>query len=107
MTMMNFLHQNPALILEKMLKEGRGTIVDVRTTKEFQAESLSESKNIPLTDLPDRLDDIRDMEYPILCCCDSGIRSSQAYGFISSKGIDCMHAGRLSDVRYLLSMDKI
>lgn len=101
---MKYFNNHPAAILEKLLKQKKGTLIDVRTPEELATSKVPNSINIPLNELPDRLVEIEAMAVPLIFFCDTGIRSAQAYGFTKSKKIDCIHAGSLSDVVYLLSM---
>ncbi len=63
------------------------TIIDVRTLEEFAEGNVPGSVNIPLDQLPQRLEEIRRMEPPILLCCRSGARSGVAMGMLQSAGL--------------------
>ncbi len=69
------------------------TIIDVRTTAEYQGGHVEGSINIPLSQLVDHVDQIRAMPQPIVLCCASGGRSGQATGYLQSIGIDCTNGG--------------
>lgn len=69
------------------------TIVDVRTPSEFMGGHVKGSINIPLQELPDRVDEVKAMSQPIQFCCASGNRSGQATTFMKSQGVDCSNAG--------------
>ena len=68
-----------------MLVSG-GIIIDVRSEAEFYSGHIESSLNIPLVDLPSRLDYLQDKDQAIITCCASGIRSSGAQKLLSSKG---------------------
>ena len=68
------------------------TIVDVRTPGEFMGGHVAGSINIPLNELPDRVEEFKSMKKVILCCA-SGMRSMQATGFLSQHGINCENGG--------------
>lgn len=87
--------------VEKIIKEGKGTIVDVRTPEEFAGGHVSGSVNIPLSEIPQRMDEIRSLEQPLVLCCASGGRSGQATSFLSQQGIECSNGGSWLDVNYL------
>ena len=52
-------------------------IVDVRTPGEFAQGHLKDAINIPLSDLPLRIDEL-DRNRPVLVYCQTGVRSAQA-----------------------------
>ncbi|MGB8704131.1 MAG: rhodanese-like domain-containing protein, partial [Gillisia sp.] len=70
------------------LKIGEGTIVDVRTPAEFMGGSVAGAVNIPLSEIPNRIDELKKMKSPLILCCASGNRSGQAQDFLNRKGID-------------------
>ena len=83
--------------IEKLIKSGKATIVDVRTSSEFMGGHVAGSINIPLQEIPKRLAEFKKMEH-ILLCCASGNRSGQATQFLKQNGIECENAGSWMDV---------
>jgi rhodanese-related sulfurtransferase len=77
------------------------TIVDVRSSMEFMGGNVSGSVNIPLQEIPSRLDEFKAMNNPILCCA-SGNRSGQAVNFLKANGIECENGGGWMEVNYKL-----
>jgi len=67
-----------------MLANG-GIIIDVRSSGEFFGGHIENSLNIPLGDLPDKLDYLKDKNQPIITCCASGMRSAGAAKLLSAK----------------------
>lgn len=86
--------------IEKIIKEKRGTIVDVRTPGEFMGGNVPGSINIPLQEIDKRLDEIKNLKAPLVLCCASGGRSGQAHGYLLQKGIECVNGGSWLDVNY-------
>lgn len=76
------------------------TIVDVRTRGEFMSGHVEGSINIPLQEIPERMQEIRALQQPIILCCASGNRSGQATAYLKSYGIDCENGGSWMDVQY-------
>lgn len=64
------------------------TLVDVREPGEVAFESVPGAINIPLGQVPERWEEFKTMSRPLVVFCRSGNRSSQALGFLASKGID-------------------
>jgi rhodanese-related sulfurtransferase len=83
--------------IEKLIKAGKATVVDVRTTSEFMGGHVKGSINIPLQEIPTRLAEFKKMENIVLCCA-SGNRSGQATTYLKQNGIECENAGSWLDV---------
>ena len=66
--------------------ESGGVIIDVRSETEFYSGHIENSLNIPLGDLPSKLDYLKDKDQAIITCCASGIRSAGAAKLLSAKG---------------------
>lgn len=75
------------------------TIVDVRSQAEFAGGHVEGSVNIPLQEVPNRVEEFKTMSQPIQLCCASGNRSGQATAFLKGKGIECTNAGSWQDVK--------
>lgn len=90
--------------IEQLIKEKKGTILDVRTPSEFQGGNAVGSVNIPLQEIQARLEEVKALEQPLVLCCASGGRSGQATYFLSQLGIECVNAGSWLDVNYIQSM---
>lgn len=88
---------------EELIKNNKGTIVDVRTPAEFRGGSVSGAVNIPLNEIPLRLEELKEMKSPLILCCASGNRSGQATHFLTRKGVDCVNGGSWLEVNYLTS----
>lgn len=68
-------------------------ILDVRTKGEFASGHIKGSKNIPLNELPSKIEEIKKWNKPVIACCQSGMRSSQATQFLQKNGIDVVNGG--------------
>lgn len=83
------------------------TIIDVRMPSEFALGHASGSINIPLPELAGRLEEVRGMSAPVILCCVSGNRSTQAELMLKRIGIDCINAGSWMDVDLYLAARKL
>lgn len=63
------------------------TIVDVRTPEEFAEGHVPGSVNIPLQELPERLEEVKALPMPLVLCCRSGTRSGVALDYLRAQGI--------------------
>ena len=86
--------------IEQIIKEGQGTIIDVRTVDEFRSGNAANSINIPLQEIERRLEEVKKLKQPLILCCASGGRSGQAVHFLSHQGIECYNGGSWLDVNY-------
>ena len=68
--------------LKELIKDPSASIVDVRTIGEYEESHLENSLNIPLHEVPDHIEEFRNMSKPIILCCRSGNRSHQASKFL-------------------------
>lgn len=89
--------------LEKIIKENQGTIVDVRTHAEFMGGNVAGSFNIPLQEIPNRMEELKKLNQPLVLCCASGNRSGQATQYLTMHGINCINGGAWLDVNYFQS----
>jgi len=89
--------------IEKLIKEKQAVIIDVRTASQFSGGHVSGSINIPLQEISNRLDEIKEMKEPLVLCCASGNRSGIAAQWLSSQGVTCYNSGSWLDVNYYQS----
>ena len=88
---------------EQLIVNNRGTIIDVRTQGEFMSGNVVGSINIPLQEIQQRIDELKDLKQPLVLCCASGNRSGQATQFLSQMGMECYNGGSWMDVNYYKS----
>ena len=88
------------MTIETIIKEKKGTIVDVRTTSEFMGGNVAGSINIPLQEIQHRMDELKYLKQPLVLCCASGGRSGQATQYLMQQGIECLNGGSWLDVNY-------
>lgn len=82
------------------MNKSKFTIIDVRTPGEFMGGNVAESINIPLSEVQQRLEEIKSLQQPVILCCASGNRSGQAASFLKSCGIECENGGSWFDINY-------
>lgn len=64
-------------------------IIDVRETWENEESRINGSRNIPLGELPGKLDELEDLKHQeIVVHCKSGGRSASAKAFLTQQGFD-------------------
>jgi phage shock protein E len=77
----------------------KGTVVDVRSAQEFAGEHFPGAINIPLDQVPQKVDEFKEMPKPIVAYCRSGNRSGMAVSMLKQAGItDAVNGGGLDDL---------
>ncbi|RMF30377.1 MAG: rhodanese-like domain-containing protein [Bacteroidetes bacterium] len=79
--------------LKQLLQQQNTTIVDVREPYEFEELHLDGAVNIPLSVLPLKVEEFRQMSRPIVLYCRTGNRSGQAVNFLTASGIEEVYNG--------------
>jgi rhodanese-related sulfurtransferase len=74
----------------RMVQAG-ARLVDVRTPKEFAAGHLDGAVNIPLQELPTRLQEIGPPQTAVVVYCAQGPRSAMAERFLLAQGFSDVH----------------
>lgn len=75
------------------LKKDGAIILDVRSKSEFDGGHLHGSINIPVDQLLDHLNKLKDKGKPIITCCASGMRSASAKKLLQSIGYSAVYNG--------------
>lgn len=71
---------------EAAARQGAGAVLlDVREEDEWRAGHAPGALHVPLSELPDRLDELVG-EHEVLCICRSGGRSARAAAFLAESG---------------------
>jgi phage shock protein E len=84
----------------RMKKNGlEKTIIDVRRPDEFASGHAAGSINIPLQEMPERLDEIKKIESPIVVVCGGGSRHIKAFELLKANGIKSEKGGGWKDVK--------
>jgi len=90
--------------IREIINNPTTTLVDVRTPSEFMSGNVPGSINIPLDQVPNRVEEFKAMPGNIIVCCVSGGRSGQAAGFLNMHGVeDIYNGGGWMDVNYYKS----
>lgn len=77
----------------EQIKAKKGTLLDVRSTMEFEGEHIEGAINIPLDVVESRIKEIGQMPKPIVVYCLSGGRSGVATSILQQNGINESYNG--------------
>jgi len=80
-------------------KDKGAVIIDVRSQGEFAGGHIKGAKNIPLNEIRNKIDDIKKLNKPVIACCASGMRSSQATSILKQNGIEAVNGGGWQSLR--------
>lgn len=73
-----------------MVEEGEAVLIDIRFPDEYEVWHMGFSKNIPLNELPDRLDELPKNKL-IITACPHNDRSNMARMFLTMKGYNAKY----------------
>ena len=73
-----------------LLKQGKAQLIDIRFPEEYAAWKVGPSNNIPLNELPKRLDEL-DKNKIIVTACPHKDRATIAMVYLRSKGIQAKY----------------
>ena len=91
-----------AVEMLNMLEDGKAQVIDIRFREEYEAWHTGFTKNIPLNELPDRLNEL-DKNKLIITVCPHNDRANIARMFLTLKGykVKYLSDGLLNTVNYL------
>ena len=78
--------------IQELINDRKTTIVDVRTEEEFLEGNVQGSINIPLPEVVDRVEELKQMQ-PLVLCCLSGVRSGNATAYLQAQGCKEVYNG--------------
>lgn len=73
-----------------MVEEGKAVLIDIRSREEFASWSMGFSKNIPLNELPDRLNELP-KDKLIITACPHNDRANLARIYLITKGYNAKY----------------
>lgn len=83
---------------EELLSRG-APVIDVRSEGEFASGHADGSINIPLHEIMDHVEELRDIGKPLILCCRTGNRSGTAASLLNNEGIESYNAGSWQEVQ--------
>ena len=79
--------------LGMMVNSQNAQLIDIRARKKFESGYIQGSRNIPFTDLKDRLEEIRAIEQPVIIICDMGVQAGAAIQMIGKDSVYRLEGG--------------
>jgi len=89
--------------IKSLVTEKGATVVDVRGPWEFEDGHVEGALNIPLDEIPNRIDEMKNLKMPLVVYCRSGNRSGMAEMILKQAGVaEVYNGGGLADMRIAL-----
>ena len=79
--------------IKELLQSATVSIIDVRNPEEFAADRIEGAVNIPLPEIMNHIDTIKQMSKPIVVHCLMGGRSATAVSILKQVGLDEVYNG--------------
>lgn len=79
--------------LFELLNEKSAVVIDVRSEAEFKSGNVKNSLNIPVENIADSLEKIKEIQKPLVFCCLSGARSALAVEYLDGLGVSNIYNG--------------
>lgn len=79
--------------LAMMVNSQNAQLIDIRAKKKFATGYIQGSRNVPFSDLKDRLNEIRAIEAPVIIICDMGIQAGAAIQMIGKDNVYRLDGG--------------
>ncbi len=91
------------MTIRELVNDMNATVIDVRSSWEFEDGHVNGALNIPLDEIPMRVDEIKELPAPYVLYCRSGNRSGMAAGILQQFGLSQVHnGGGLADMQLAL-----
>ena len=87
------------------IKNQNATLIDVREPYELETDGKVDGAiNIPLGQIPEKIEEIKKMQQPIVVFCRGGSRAASVLGFLTENGIEnCYNGGGFAGVQEILN----
>ncbi len=79
--------------LGMMVNDQNAQLIDIRAKNKFTTGYIQGSRNIPFTQLKERLEEIRAIEQPVIIICDMGIQAGAAVQMIGKDTVYRLEGG--------------
>ena len=86
--------------IKKLIIEDNCTILDVRTSEEYNYGNVPGSVNIPLDQIVSRIEEVKALKKPLILCCASGARSGSVKEYLGQNDIECVNGGSWMDLNF-------
>lgn len=78
-------------------------IIDVRQPDEFKSGHIKGATNIPLSNIPNNISKIKELNKPVVAYCASGNRSGMATQQLEAHGIEVINGGGFGSLQRVIA----
>ena len=90
--------------LKELIKNPSTVVVDVRSPWEYETSHIPGAQNIPLEEVPNKVEEFKAFKSPVVLYCRSGNRSGMAVSILKQNGVaDVYNGGGIGDLQFLLN----
>ncbi|MFD1063075.1 rhodanese-like domain-containing protein [Winogradskyella litorisediminis] len=86
----------------KTLLDNDAVILDVRTQTEYNGDHIENAIHIPISELKNRIEEIKSLNKPVVAHCKSGVRSARAVQILKSEGVKAANGGGIATMKKVL-----
>jgi len=79
--------------IHDIISKEKAIVIDVRESWEYNEQHIQNSLNIPLNEIPVKLNELKKMKGPFVLYCRSGNRSGFAVSLLKQAGINNAYNG--------------
>lgn len=96
------------MTIQEIIQSENVSLIDVRDSYELEIDGHVENAiNIPLGEIPNRLEEIKSLKSPVVVFCRGGSRAASVLEYLSENGIkECYNGGGFENVNEILSHSK-
>lgn len=89
--------------ISEILKKENTIVIDVRDQWEYDNGHIRNAINIPLNEIPAKIEEFRKMKDPVILYCRSGNRSGAAVNILKQAGVtNVYNGGSILDMQKLI-----
>lgn len=96
------------MTIQEIIQSKNVTLIDVRDAYELEIDGQVENAiNIPLGEIPNRIEEFKNLNSPVVVFCRGGSRAASVLEYLSENGIkDCYNGGGFENVNEILTHSK-
>ena len=100
-----FFKKTIAMTTIDAIKNPEASLVDVREAYELETDgAVKNAINIPMSEIPERLDELKALPKPLVVFCRGGSRAASVLNYLSENDLDgCFNGGGFNDVNEILN----
>ena len=103
MGLFSFLFGEKNKVALKEIYANGAVVIDVRSVEEYKSGHFKDSVNIPLQNIAQKINWIKQKNMPVIAVCKSGARSGMAVSLLKNAGIEVYNGGPWTSLQQKLA----